>query len=122
MQKIAFMAREQYMSLDQRPLIRRLQVGEWHLPLIGFAGDEDIAEEDLHRVSAGRCARVSYLTHHGRRDVEEDLKLFRKLSESRPMHASPLEHQAKAWYRGVNGNLAMDWAQYRKTFRGECAE
>lgn len=122
MQKIAFMAREQYMSPHMRNMIRRLQVGEWHLPLIGFAGDEDIADDDLPKVSAGRCARVSYLTHDGRRDVEEDLKLFRKLSESQPMHASPLEHQAQAGWRRMNGNLSEDWIQFRKTFRGECAE
>lgn len=122
MQKIAFMAREMYMTPYRNPLIRRLQAGEWHLPLIGFPGDEEIAKEDLPRVSAGRCARVSYLTHDGRRDVEEDLKLFRRLSKARPMHASPLEHQAQAGWRRLNGNLAEDWIQFRKKFRGECAE
>lgn len=122
MQKIAYMARELYKSPHMWNMIRRLRGREWHLPLIGFAGDEDIAEDNLPRVSAGRCARVSYLTHDGRRDVEEDLKLFRKLSESTPMHASPLEHQAQAVCQGKNGNLAKDWTQFRKLFRGECAE
>ena len=65
-----------------------LKYGEWHTPYAGRNGDK--------RVSAARCARVSYLTHDGKEPTEEaDLALFDRLAGSVPIHASPLEHQAK---------------------------
>lgn len=45
-------------------------------------------------ISAARCARVSYLTHDGKRDIVEDYKLARRLLAADPMHASPFEHVA----------------------------
>lgn len=78
--------------------------GEWHLPLVE---SEDTADLDgivegtnlkslsdlAAQVSAGRCARVSYLAHDGRRDISEDLEMFDKLVG--PGHLSPLEHPAR---------------------------
>ena len=75
---------------------QQLKKGEWHLPLVGFEGDEDLPFDDLVRVSAARCARVSYLTHDGRRDVGADMDLYIKLAESEPQHLSPTEHPAQA--------------------------
>lgn len=75
---------------------QKLARGEWHLPLTGFEGDEDLSLEDLVRVSAARCARVSYLTHDGRRDVGADMELFIRLAGSDPKHLSPTEHPAQA--------------------------
>lgn len=68
--------------------------GEWHLPLTGFEGDDQLDTIDLIKVSIGRCARVSYLTHFGTRDPKADLALFERLQESR--HLSPFEHAAQA--------------------------
>ena len=68
--------------------------GEWHLPLTGFDGDADLAPADLIKVSVGRCARVSYLTHLGARDPQADITLFERLQASR--HLSPFEHAAQA--------------------------
>lgn len=65
---------------------------EWHLPLTGFPGDEELSAEDLVRVSCARCARVSYLTHDGHRDVSADLTLYDRLRTDG--HLSPLEHAA----------------------------
>jgi Thymidylate synthase complementing protein len=91
-----------------------LQPGEWHLPLIDFDDEvnnvaancqptecEDPEQRwrltgeihDLKKVSAGRCARVSYLTHDGKRDMAEDVKLADKLMSSG--HWSPFEHVAQ---------------------------
>lgn len=74
---------------------------EWHLPLTGFPGDEDLSAADLVEVSVARCARASYLTHDGRRDVSADLGLFERLrrpvgpnGEPSPPHMSPFEHTA----------------------------
>lgn len=68
--------------------------GEWHLPLTGFDGDDELKAAELVKVSIGRCARVSYLTHFGTRDPQADLALFERLQESR--HLSPFEHAAQA--------------------------
>ena len=43
-------------------------------------------------MSCARCARVSYLTHDGKRDVSKDLALYDDLLE--PGHMSPFEHAA----------------------------
>jgi hypothetical protein len=44
--------------------------------------------------------------------------------DSRPMHASPAEHQATpdptGNYSADHGNF-VGWVQYRKTLPGECA-
>jgi hypothetical protein len=95
--------------------------GEWHLPLVNVDEEDLIAlegycTEDLVKISAGRCCRVSYLTHEGKRDPLEDFKTYEKLVKSRPLHASPLEHQAKPQMNQeycYSGNF-YGWTQYRK--------
>ncbi len=96
---------------------------EWHLPLIR-PEDRDQAGsiEDLIKISAGRCARVSYLTHAGERDLDADIQLHDRLLESG--HMSPLEHPARPlsateleeneWSGNFRG-----WHPYRKTILGE---
>lgn len=131
-------------------------MGDWHLPFIVRENDEDIhaamsyaldtiSPQDatlenldryvinvLCRVSAARCARVSYLTHDQRKPtIEEDLDLFGRLMTQRPLHASPAEHQATpdslrlisdsafGWAdRAQHGNF-VGWKQFRKQFVGE---
>lgn len=99
-----------------------LHPGEWHLPLIGFEGDELLTIEEKIKVSTGRCARVSYLTHDGRRDVSADIALHDKLLADK--HFSPFEHVVQAanffdMKNKYNGNLGPGWIQYRKTIKGE---
>ena len=79
----------------------------WHLP---YVTDEERAKypvEKLARVSAARCARVSY-TNHDQSDpnIEEDLGLFgelmvrpferknRSYTADDPVHESPADHVA----------------------------
>lgn len=72
---------------------------EIHLPYI-----TDIAEYaswDLEtllkkiKLSVARCARVSYKSFDGNETKwEQDLALYQKLVVSKPVHASPAEHQA----------------------------
>lgn len=94
-----------------------LQIGEWHLPFVTDADNDDVTEINLAQISAARCARVSYLTHDGQFPSRvKDLALFDRLAGSKPFHASPLEHQAQAdvaTYR--SGNL-RGWAQFRKVW------
>jgi hypothetical protein len=97
--------------------------GEWHLPLIRPEDlEEDRPEEDLVKISAGRCARVSYLTHAGVRDLDADIELHDRLLASG--HMSPLEHpgrplsEAELAESEWSGNF-RGWRQYRKTIRDE---
>lgn len=102
---------------------RLLLPGEWHLPYWAengghksdwndaidlTAGSAEFALvsegvlEVAKRCSSARCARVSYLTQAGVRDLNEDVRLFGDLTKNRvgsenPPHASPLEHVATPW-------------------------
>lgn len=99
-----------------------LDWGEWHLPLVRPEDREGATTEELIKISAGRCARVSYLTHAGKRDLEADVKLHDRLIESG--HMSPLEHPARPltatdlkaseWSGNFRG-----WRSYRKGIQNE---
>lgn len=70
-----------------------LKIGEWHLPYTSAEDYWSVDEpEDIRKVSAARCARVSYLTQEGKRDIQADLDLYERLAGSG--HLSPLEHLA----------------------------
>jgi thymidylate synthase ThyX len=114
MREVALLMRSAY--LDSRP--DELAVGEWHTPYITDE-DQSLSEEDRCRVSVARCARVSYLTHDGRRSVEKDLDLYRSLVGAVPMHASPLEHVATPAQTGETqvGNF-RGWRQLRHIVEG----
>lgn len=100
-----------------------LDEGEWHLPYLGDDDtetwlqlraydrenggkeDPDVLTQACVKVSAARCARVSYLTHDGKRDIQADLDLYDRLTDRQkdaahandPIHWSPLEHVATPW-------------------------
>lgn len=82
------------------PVLRprdRQTIAAWHLPYVTQEERDTYrnSPELLAMVSAARCARVSYLTHDGRvPNFDEDLALYDRLVGSRPLHASPIEHQA----------------------------
>jgi hypothetical protein len=86
-----------------------LKEGEWHTPYI--QPDEDLSLAERLRVSAGRCARVSYLTHDGIRDIKKDLELADKLVSSK--HMSPLEHQARSMADNKSYANFRGWLQFR---------
>jgi len=84
--------------------------GAWHTPLI--QSDETVLDlERRKQVSAARCARVSYLTHEGRREIEKDLQLFERLREDR--HLSPFEHVATPSPDGQFHANFRGWVQMR---------
>ena len=98
--------------------------GFWHLPMTDAADRDSTGQLELRKISVGRCARVSYLTHAGRRDPVEDIRLHDDLANTAslgadPMHASPFEHVAVA----VGGRQRIGnfegWKQYRKFFPHE---
>lgn len=108
--------------------------GSWHLPYIGEADRGEIyeaadrpgdptpmAELQLAKISCARCARVSYLTHEGKREIAKDLALHDKLIA--PGHMSPFEHAAQCLEKGLSflgkrfhpdSNFRRPWVQYRK--------
>lgn len=66
-------------------------LGEWHLPLVQD-DERSLPIEEQKKISAARCARVSYLTHEGTREIAKDFELFERLRGDR--HLSPFEHVA----------------------------
>lgn len=139
MQKIAFMARDAYDAFEPECL----EYGEWHLPFIKqedrnavetqYGSDEDDRSYwlNLAAISTGRCARVSYLTHEGTRDILADIHLHNTLKENG--HWSPFGHMAECTrnYKTRSmptvrssvdlkfGNFHRGWIQYRKLFDTE---
>lgn len=74
---------------------RQLAPWEWHLPYVSEAEMKSLPQFILKKLSAARCARVSYLTHDGLTpDLDKDIGLHDRLVGSAPIHASPVEHQA----------------------------
>jgi thymidylate synthase ThyX len=110
---IAEMMQKLYNEQEPKPV----HWNEWHLPYI-FEEDREAFKDDpgkLLEISAARCARVSYLTHSGKRDYEADLALYERLASSG--HLSPLEHVA-APNNGWHGNF-YNWKQLRKYIPNE---
>lgn len=98
-----------------------LEFGEWHLPYIRQDDRDELKDQmQLVRISCGRCARTSYLTHDGVRSYEEDLRLAEKLQQDG--HMSPLEHPAtpnRYSSKHLSGNFSARWTQYRQTLPNE---
>lgn len=88
-----------------------IPVTGWHLPYILDEDRAAVGQNLLWRISAARCARVSYRTHDGRRDHQADLDLYQRLVTADPPHASPLEHVATPAV-AARGNF-VGWAQLR---------
>ncbi len=122
-----------------------LKAGEWHIPYIQsqrcsdtgilyYYLDEntEIDLQDALKVSSSCCAQVSYRLLDN--SLYKALMIYDKLIESKPIHASPFEHQAKVmsdnvdqgvdpWDNGVthidrgglfwSGNF-KGWIQYRQ--------
>jgi hypothetical protein len=107
----------------ERSVPTRLEPDEWHLPLVGEAEREETSSaEELAKIAIGRCARVSYLTHAGTRDLSADVALYDRLLESG--HMSPMEHvarpmSAEEMQRGRWSGNFQGWIAHRKLIPGE---
>jgi len=134
-------------SVREASVPKKLRSGEWHLPLIqpdevvlddlpcgcdgalddgcwkctperhprpsGFSSDVAV------KVSVGRCARVSYLTHDGRRDPSEDIGLYDRLRTQNPPHAAPFEHVAMALDLPERSGCLVGFKSHRMTLPNE---
>jgi hypothetical protein len=99
---------------------------QWHTPYIDLSDYDKVIDADWYKyfetpqdavlgVSAARCARVSYETHDGVRDIEKDFELYSRLKNHKPAHASPFEHVARPVLEGTlfhRGNFT-GWEQAR---------
>ena len=135
--------------------------GEWHLPYVNnddrrladrlFDASpprkQEMVNEFLCKISAARCARISYKPFDGDASYERELERYGDLVTSDRVHASPLEHQAQAdtgkylyypvtssddtriahltrklfWEKEhLSGNLGGGWIQARKLVPNEC--
>lgn len=140
--ELAGIMHELYRGSQPRPL----RPQEWHLPYVPTAraanhtlvylDEETGLEIDLQqaiRVSASCCAQVSY--RRTDTSLEKANKIYYQLIESKPAHASPVEHQAMPitqwdsietngvthqdkWGHLWSGNF-RGWVQYRKTIPDE---
>ncbi len=132
-----------------------LAAGEWHVPYILREDNEHglhyyiweeqdnlekqivkryLTKEEAVMISASCCAQVSYRILNT--DIDKAKDIFQRLVESKPVHASPLEHQAtpmtavnhpnnsgSSWEKGVthadrgsgmwSGNF-KNWIQHRQ--------
>ena len=87
-QKIAQLMLEQYRGSRAEPLA----TGEWHTPLVQ-PDERALPVEMRKQISVARCARVSYLTHDGKRDPQKDVELYERLVEGGANgHWSTFEH------------------------------
>lgn len=121
----------------QETSTRKLQPNEWHVPYYndGFWNDEcEENLEDALAISASCCAQVSYRKLDD--SLEKAKKIYAQLIESKPIHASPFEHQAhpmnidKEWKEipGIThvdkndnfwSNNFKNWIQYRSILHSE---
>lgn len=120
---------------------KELFYGEWHLPYVNSERSKVYAErnyfdehgepitlEQARMISASCCAQTSYRKQDGSLEKAEDI--FKKLVESEPCHASPVEHQAtpvdltcspyKPEYWKMKGvtHMDRDWTLHSGNFRG----
>ena len=97
----------------------RLHTRDWHLPYI--TGKEKFPGGKLdwigyaRKISAARCASVSYKTVDGKpMTFDKALKIYDKLAGSEPKHLSPFEHIARPAPECGKGCGNFDrWHQWR---------
>ncbi len=117
--KIAIMMRDLYdSSIPNSDLSLTFN---WHFPLVEDGEFVELYKsfsfENIKKICVGRCARVSYLTHDGKRDPQADIDLANRLLESG--HMSPFEHAAEGLSLNLQRGNFTGWMQYRKYIPNE---
>lgn len=98
---IQMLAREVRKCLDDESTVQDLAPGQWHTPFISdddhvYQGAEIDTDAAL-KLSVAMCASTSYKTTDGfDMTLERAGAIYDKLVNSKPVHASPLEHVAQA--------------------------
>lgn len=109
--EVMWAAKHHYPSVDRSELSG---ADAWHLPYVMESERAAFPLKDLIAMSAARCARVSYLNHDGSHStLTADKNLYARLVESKPAHASPIEHQAVFFTDNVYHYNLRGWASHR---------
>jgi len=102
-----YQARSLLAGADYKAVIE-LKANEWHVPYFKdgyWTPDMEESLEDALAISASCCAQVSY------RKLDDSLEkardIFKRLVESKPVHASPFEHQATPLTYGMAGDTQV---------------
>jgi thymidylate synthase ThyX len=124
-QKQAYMAQLAYFR--SKPY--EMRAGDWHMPYLHhdeyqhikstYGPDRSRYDKIAVQVSVGRCARTSYLTQEGVRDLDKDIELHDRLAYHKPMHASPFEHVCQAMGDDKRYAKYVGWKAYRHKLVGE---
>lgn len=108
-----------------------LTPGEWHLPYVTRQELLDYGIETSKKLSAARCARLSYKPFDGNASIGAEIERYDRLITSKPVHASPVEHQAtpdsiidfgalgKGWRNEKYHGNFYGWIQNRKLIPDE---
>lgn len=126
--EIQALAREIKAALDASSP-RVLQPGQWHMPFVSEDERATLSVSDQLVLSTARCARLTIEPFDGNAAYEAERARYERLVVSRPVHASPAEHQAtpdvyKAGLRQpwgsprLHGNF-RGWVQHRKLLENE---
>lgn len=129
--------------------VQVLEEGQWHLPYVnqsdylhmaqlvntGAMPQGQNATSMALKLSAARCARISYAPFDGDASYERELQRYEQLMGSDRLHASPVEHQAQVdeltyvygdkpeertyAFEDLRGNFAPGWIQNRQTIPGQ---
>ena len=144
--EIKELAERMYEQLEWNKLLTvELDAGDWHTPYYEggyWLKESETSLEDALAISSSCCAQVSYRLLDD--SIEKARKVYQRLVESTPVHASPFEHCASPmrfdimtasnlfklggrWEKGVthadregsfwSGNL-KSWIQYRQLIDG----
>lgn len=89
-----------------------LDDNEWHLPYITQKDRCELTPSECCKISAARCARVSYKLYDGTTNSQKDLELYERLVNSH--HWSPLEHVAIPAVHDYMESNFKGWNQLRK--------
>ena len=106
--EIKMLADCMYQATQQNTaFIQELEPGEWHVPYVDYTkslgytipvdgnyenGRIDLTLEEALKVSSSCCAQVSFRALDN--SLEKACKIYQVLVESKPVHASPFEHQS----------------------------
>jgi hypothetical protein len=114
--EIRALANEMYLEYTQSRQ-KMLYEGDWHLPYISERDLTTFTLGDCIKLSASLCAQVSYRKADD--SIEKAMMIYDRLVNSKPVHASPFEHQATplANANEISGNL-RGWGQYRQQILG----
>ncbi|MCA9368311.1 thymidylate synthase [Candidatus Kaiserbacteria bacterium] len=75
--------------------VQNLTEDEWHLPYITEEEKVTHNSDILLKLSAARCARISYKPFNGDGSISAELERADLLMKDERVHASPFEHQAR---------------------------